>query len=84
MDVRTVILTHAVVAETHVVERNVVLPNVLRAVAVEFESVSVLSNAVVEPPDLKRDVLAREIESASRGNRTCGGGGVRKTCQHRF
>ena len=59
-------LTHAVVAETHVMESDVMLTDVVRAVPVELESVLVLSDAVVEPTDLKCYVLGREPTNQTR------------------
>mmetsp|Transcript_3506 Transcript_3506/g.13862 ORF Transcript_3506/g.13862 Transcript_3506/m.13862 type:complete len:265 (-) Transcript_3506:1160-1954(-) len=47
----------AVVAETHVVERDVVLANLVARLLVEGERVRVVPDAVVEPPNLEGDVL---------------------------
>lgn len=52
-------LTHAVVAEAHVVERYVVLSDGVRAVSVEPQGVVVLPNPVVEPPDFEGHVLRK-------------------------
>ena len=59
-------LTHAAVAETHVMESHVMLTDVVRAVPVELENVLVLSDAVVEPTDLKRDILGRKPTNQTR------------------
>lgn len=61
-------LTHAVVAQPHIVERHVVLSDALRAVPVEPESILVLPDAIVEPPDLERHVLTRR-EGGREGGR---------------
>ena len=50
-------LTHAVVAQPHVVPSNVVLADVVTAGAVELEGIRIVPDAVVEPPNLKCDIL---------------------------
>ena len=52
--------THAVVAEAHVVEGHVVLPDGLGRLAVVGQRLVVLADAVVEAPDLEGDVLPAE------------------------
>lgn len=50
-------LTHAVVAQPHVVERYVVLADIFRAVPVEAKCVLVLADAIVKSANLESYVL---------------------------
>jgi hypothetical protein len=52
-------LTYAVVAQANIVLRDVVLSDLRTAELVEFESILVVSNAIVEPSDLECDILER-------------------------